>query len=230
MAEPGLFDNFNPFERVATNQHGLVGHTITKGTLIAFAYPRSLADKPNIIHDPFPLVIITDIWPRYIRGVNLHYLTFPYIKNILQGNCGNTAYSYNAVSGDKYIVNAFRMYFRQGMSKVKKMDCAFLLDLLGAVRSWSPGEIEAIKNQIKAQIQKRIQMKADELTAIDQQAELNARQQAAIDRKVNDVQWAMQGGAHRDLIYPQEHRTGLAPANSPLPPGGMYSNEDLPKG
>lgn len=188
-----LFQDFNPFKRVAANQYGMTGKTVVRGSLIAFHYPISYAIRPNVIHDPYPLVIITDVWPMAVRGVNLHYLTFPYIKNILQGNCGNQGYSYFHVKGDQYIAQAFRMYYRMGMSQVKIMDCAFLLNLLGGIKSWSESEIEAMKQQIRQQIQKQLQTKADELTKASQ-SQFNYSQNRQIDRKAADIQNALQGG------------------------------------
>lgn len=225
----GLFtDFFNPFERVASNQNGMVGKSVSRGSLISFNYPNSLAINPNIIHDPYPLVIITDVWPSMLRGVNLHYLTFPYIKHVLQGNCGNSGYSYYNVKADKYIANAFRVYYRQGMSLVKKMDCDFLLNLMGAVRSWSPSEMNAVRQAIKQQIQNQLQAKAKDLADLDLQ--LNKSQQEQVRQKSVDMQNAIQGGAIRNLIYPQEHQIGQAPANKPLPEGGQYSTDNMLEG
>lgn len=164
----GIFQDYNPFARIASNQYGMVGKSPSRGSLIAFHYPVSHAIRPNVIHDPYPLVILTDVWPMAIRGVNLHYLTFPYIKNILQGNCGNQGYSYFHVKGDSYIAQAFRMYYRIGMSQVKIMDCNFLLNLLGGIKSWSESEIEAVKQQISQQIRQQLQVKADQLTKASQ--------------------------------------------------------------
>lgn len=224
----GIFtDFFNPFQRVNSNQFGMSDKTVGRGSLIAFNYPSSLAIKPNMIHDPYPLVIVTDIWPKVVRGVNLHYLTFPYIRNILQGNCGNTGYSYYRVKPDAYIANAFRMYYRQGMSQVKKMDCEFLLTLLGSVRSWSPSEIEAVRQQISQQIKQRIQTKASELAQMDKQLQFTKNQLNQINQKSSQVQGVVQGGAERNLAYPQQYKTGLAPANNPLPPGGPFSTENI---
>ena len=82
------------FEEVNTNK------PISRGSLVAFQYPYSQSLDPNIIHDPSPLILITDIWPRHIRGVNLHYLTFPYIKKILQGHCEHAGFSYGQIRGE----------------------------------------------------------------------------------------------------------------------------------
>ena len=104
----GLFQDYNPIQRVASNQHGMSSKSITRGSLISFSYPQSMAVTPNVIHDPYPMVIVTDIWPNYVRGLNLHYLTFPYIKKILTQHGGNAGFSYSNIKPDKYMANAFR--------------------------------------------------------------------------------------------------------------------------
>lgn len=212
MATPGLFQDFNPASRIASNQKGTnVGYApnkqeatnnrITRGTLIAFHYPISYAKEPYIIHDSHPMVIITDIWPTFLRGVNLHYLTFPYIKQILQGHCNNNNYSWRTVKSDKYIAGAFRMYSRAGIKQVKKMDCSWLLDVLGAVRSFSESELQKLQEQIQAQIQAKLQAKAKELTSYeDFRNTLVANQKRALDRKVGEVKDIVRGGLDRDLI------------------------------
>jgi len=187
-----LFNAFNPFERVASNQHGVVGQNINRGSLISFYYPHSLAPKPNAIHDPYPLVIITDIWPTYLRGVNLHYLTFPYIKRILQSSNMNYNYQSN-VKGDGYIAGAFRTYFRRGMRNVKKLDSDFLVNILTSVRSFSESEIERVRQEIRQQIYSRSQLKADDLTKLSRQVENNA----------NQMQQTLQRGVTDGLMYPQ---------------------------
>jgi hypothetical protein len=125
----------------------MMNQTITKGSLIIFNYTFH---KPG--HDSYPLVIVTDIWQSYIRGVNLHYLTFPYIKRLLQPNCNNPNFSYTNIKSDEYITSAFRQYKRNGIRQIKKLDCAFLLNVLASVRSFDPNEVEAIRKSVREQI------------------------------------------------------------------------------
>lgn len=208
---PGLFqDLINPFQQVPNKQYGMVGQTIGRGSLVTFSYPYSQAVRPNVIHDPYPLVIVTDIWPRHLRGVNLHYITFPYIKNILQSNCGNSSYSYFQVKGDRYIADAFRMYYRSGMSNVKVMDCSFLLNILGAVRSWSETEIEAVKQSIQKQIQQKLQQKADDMTKASQEQSLSFPQNQQVGKMAAQVQGAFQPPISQ---MPQQQ---VAPAQQPV--------------
>lgn len=223
----GLFEDFNPLARVASNQHGPSVAKISRGTLIAFQYPMSYAKEPYSIHDPYPMVIVTDIWPTFVRGVNLHYLTFPYIKRILQGHCENRGFSYAAVKPDTYIAGAFRMYHRMGMRQVKRMDCSWLMDLLGAVRSFSESELQKLQEQIQAQIQARLQAKADELTSYeDFRNSLLKSQQQSFDNKVGEVRNVLTGGVNRDLV--QEPMPTQLP---PMPPtGGRPSGPNAPTG
>ena len=155
----GLFEKYDP---------KTFNGTIARGSLISFHYPISHAKEPYEIHDPYPMIVITDIWPRIVRGVNLHYLTFPYIKTLLQNHCQNTGFSYASVKPDRYLAKSFRVYYRSGMRQMKVMDCKWLLTMLGAVRSFSENELQQIQNQIQAQIQAKLQAKAEELTNYEQ--------------------------------------------------------------
>jgi hypothetical protein len=217
----GLFEDFNPMMGLTSNQQGFVGKTVGRGSLISFKYPFSCSPYVNTIHDPYPLIIITDVWSKFIRGVNLHYLTFPYIKMILQNNGENTGFSYYQVKPDKYIANAFRMYYRIGMSQVKRMDSEFLVNLLQVVRSWDPSEMEAIKQQIRTQIKQKLQVKADQLTG-----KFTKSQNDQLRQKTNNMKDALLGGAEKNLIYPQT-QDGLNPANIKLPTGGQFSTEEV---
>jgi hypothetical protein len=152
-----------PYRPVPANQYGPSVKTVGKGSLIHFNYIFW-------IHDPQPLVIITDIFPRYIRGVNLHYLTFPYIKTLLQGPygqpmCDNRSFSYYNIKGDQYIVGAFRTYKREGIRRLKSLDCSFILNVMASTRTLDPNEVEQIRAIVKEQIRQRIQPSAEDLTS-----------------------------------------------------------------
>lgn len=233
----GLFEDYNPIQRLGANQYGL-GDTrkITKGSLISFYYPQSWAIIPNIIHDPYPMVILTDVWPKYVRGLNLHYLTFPYIRRVLGNQGGNMMFSYYHIRPDKYMANAFRMYVRQGIRRPRKLDLNWLLQVLKSVRSFAPGELEAMRKQIELQIQQRLQAKADELTSYDEMREayknwygtLTPSQQRQMRGKAYEGQQILQGGVDRNLIYPNEGPIGLNPSQMPPQPGegGPYSTDE----
>lgn len=120
---------------------------IAKGSLVTFQYAFH---KPG--HDPNPLVLITDIWPAYIRGVNLHYLTPNYIKSLLQSNKDNRMFSYLNIKSNRYITSAFRQYKRQGIRGIRKFDTSFLTSVLSKIRSIDPHEVEAIRRSVREQI------------------------------------------------------------------------------
>lgn len=140
---------------------GLLGQTVTntavvRGSLITFNYTFH---KPG--HDPSPMVLVTDIWDRYVRGINLHYLTFPVIKRMIYPSpgvsvCDNPIFTYQYIKGNRYIQSAFRQYKRNGIQRLRKLDCAFIVNALGVSRSFDPNEIEAIRRSIREQIRRMV--------------------------------------------------------------------------
>lgn len=133
---------------------------ISKGSLIVFAYQFW-------INDPYPLVIVTDYVPgNRIRGVNLHYLTFPFIKELLRTGCENPTFSYGNVKPNQYISSAFRSYKWQGIRQIKKLDCKFLLNVMGTVRSFDPSEVQAIRESVQEQIRRIVNEKANDITGV----------------------------------------------------------------
>jgi hypothetical protein len=200
----GLFSDFQPIRRVASNQYGTAWRTLTKGSLISFEYPKSFAMIPNIIHDPRPMLIITDIFsPNYIRGLNLHYLTFNYVKRILQAHSGNASFSYSNIRPDNYMVTAFRMYNLKGVIRPKRLDSEWLKTVLASVRTFDIGELEKIRSTIEQQIQSRLQVRANELTAYEEYIKgLNRSQKSQFQTRVSGVEDALTGGIQRNLVYP----------------------------
>jgi hypothetical protein len=144
------------YRNLPANQYGPSVKTVAKGSLVYFNYLFW-------IHDPYPLVIISDIYPQYIRGLNLHYLTFPYIKNILQPNCDSGNFSYkNIRNGNipyktEYIPKAFRTYKRSGIRSLKSLDCSFILNVLASTRGIDPAEVEHIRQVVQQQIKQQMQ-------------------------------------------------------------------------
>lgn len=129
--------------------------TIQPGALATFNY---LFWK----HDPYPLVLCGRIYGSgLVSGVNLHYMTFKYIRYLIQQYCGKQ-FSYSLIKNNTYIYNSFRTYKRNGIRMAKLMDCAFLMTLLGTVRSFSPTEIEAIRKEIQRQLRARMNPTAEE--------------------------------------------------------------------
>lgn len=125
---------------------------VGRGSLVTFRY---LFHKPG--HDPMPLVLITDVWSNYIRGINLHYLTFPVIKGLLfpgpgRSICDSPGFSYQYIKGNEYIVSSFRQYKRNGIDSLKKLNCEFIVNALAISRSFDPNEIQAIRKSVREQI------------------------------------------------------------------------------
>lgn len=159
MAEifEGLFKSFGnlPTKAVRANQYGPTFKPLGKGSLVQFTYDFA---KPG--HDRTPLIVVTDIMPSYLRGINLHYLTFPVIKNILQASgmnaCNNPNFSYSNIKSDRYIISAFRQYKKVGIKRLKILDCNFILNVMGSVRAIDPQEVEAIRNTIREQLNRTV--------------------------------------------------------------------------
>lgn len=147
---PSILKLFNVVNNVQNN-------VVKKGDLVSFNYV-------NWKHDPYPLVIVTDLTPgNRLRGVNLHYLTFNYIRKLLSVGCGNMAFSYANVKSDEYIHQAFRVYKWQGIRQIRKFDCSFLLNLMATMRSLDPYQVEAIRKSVQEQIQQQLNPTADQL-------------------------------------------------------------------
>lgn len=207
----GLFNDFDPIRNVAANQYGAAWGGLKKGSLISFEYPRSFAMIPNVIHDPRPMLIITDIWsPNYIRGLNLHYLTFNYVQKILQTYSGNSSFSYSNIKPDTYMATAFRMYNLRGVIRPKRLDSEWLKTVLSSVRSFDAGELEKIRATIEQQIQARLQAKANELTAYEEYRKgLTKSQNVQFNNRTTGIQDALTGGLQRNLIKtPNNQFTG----------------------
>ena len=138
---------------------GLLGQSVSntpvgRGSLVSFNY---IFHKPG--HDPAPMVLITDVWAQYIRGINLHYLTFPVIKKMIYpapgiSICDNPIFTYQYIRANSYITSAFRQYKRNGIERLRKLDCAFIVNALSLSRSFDPNEIEAIRRSVREQLRR----------------------------------------------------------------------------
>lgn len=131
--------------------------TLAKGSLVTCKY---LYWK----HDPNPLILVTDVTPEYIRGVNLHYLTFKYVRSLLQYYCGKAHFSYKFIKHDRYIVNSFRTYKRAGISQINVLDCDVINQQLTLRRSFNPQEIKEIKRKIRESFRNETNINAKEMS------------------------------------------------------------------
>jgi hypothetical protein len=131
--------------------------TIKKGAAVTFQY---LHWK----HDPYPLILCSSIYgDGRVAGVNMHYLTFKYIKYLIAQYC-DKQFSYPLIKGNSYIYNAFRTYKKDGVRMAKVLDCNFLATILGTVRSFKPSEIEAIRQEVQRQLRAKLNPTVDDLT------------------------------------------------------------------
>ena len=139
---------FNPIANQPTNQPRTAPNPfISKGSLITFRYSFW-------IHDPVPLVIVTDFAPGMrLRGVNLHYLTFPYVRNLMSRL--SAGISYQSIKGDAYISSSFRTYKWAGISQVKIFDSQFVLKMMATARTFDPYQIHAIRQSVEQQLQQQ---------------------------------------------------------------------------
>ena len=151
---PDIQQLFQATDLTARPQQPMVGN----GSLIVFGY---VGQTHRRIHDPYPLVIVSDVFQNMVRGVNLHYLTLPYVKGIIKQFANNPQFSYEMIKNDAYIVSAFRSYKRNGISQLKMLDSKFLQNLLRVVRALNPGEIEAMRSQIKNLMSQQVQPSAN---------------------------------------------------------------------
>jgi len=157
---PSEIDNLfvaaqNLANKTGVNRYQPAYQTLRKGTIIQFIYDLA---KPG--HDKTPLVIITGINDKYIWGLNLHYLLFPEIKRLLQRRgynaCNNPNFSYDNIKSDDYIVSAFRQYKKFAIRRMNILNCDYLLNVMASVRAVDPQEIEALRSNIREQLNRTI--------------------------------------------------------------------------
>jgi len=140
--------------------------TIGRGSLVSFQYSFYK-------HDFTPLCLVARVWTgKYagmISGLNLHYLTFRYIKYLVNAYCGKN-FAYQLIKGDKYIVNAYRSYKREGRKQLRMIDCEFINEMLGKARSFKPGEVEKIREEVQKQLKEKFHPKAEDIAKEYQEA------------------------------------------------------------
>jgi hypothetical protein len=146
-----------PFRRIGANQKGLFTKSLGKGSLMVAKYDYWK-------HDPYPLILVSGFYSDgRLAGVNLHYLTFRYIKGLTQAYCNNRTFGYQLIKGDKYIVQAFRTYKKAGLKQARLIDSDFLLNVLGTARSYSPNEVEKIRQHVQEQLRQQVNPRSDQM-------------------------------------------------------------------
>lgn len=126
-------------------------------------------------NDPYPLLIIIENSPGKdkLSGINLHYLTFRDIKDLI-GQAGKMGFSYRSVSGSRPFRDSYRSYKRMGVRQMKVLDPSYLLGVMGMVRSYDPAEVQIIRRQVQEQLKRQINPKADQAANLDQAGEEDA--------------------------------------------------------
>jgi len=122
--------------------------TIRNGSLITFNYRYAK-------HDPYPLLIITNLGTKYYSGLNLHYLTFNDIKLVLRRDrldACNSFFIYDRIKVYEKLKGAFRKYKIDGIQNIKRLNCDLILNAMGSVRAINPEQVELIRQQVKEQM------------------------------------------------------------------------------
>lgn len=142
IPQPG---NTQPFNQMTQQALTPQPNQVQRGGIIVFPY---MFYK----NDPTPCVLVSSVNGTVLKGVNLHYLTFNYIKRLMPN--ANSGFSYYNIKADKYIVSAFRSYLVRGImfEKSKIIDSQFLFKMMTMVNSFDPIQIRAIRQEIERQL------------------------------------------------------------------------------
>jgi hypothetical protein len=128
-------------------------------------------------HDPTPFVLVSSVYrDGRIAGVNLHMLTLDDMRKVVAQYCNKGTFQYQtAIKGRLEIVKGFRTYLSKNAWKnnaVKIIDCKTLLGEVGIVqraRLMSPSEVEKYRQQVRQQLQQKINPRAADLTRYSKQ-------------------------------------------------------------
>ena len=158
-------------------------------------------------HDPNPLFLVTDNphpkYPDQIRGVNLHYLTFRFVKSLLQLYCGK-GFDFKYIMHNPYIVQAFRSYKKAGLRNLQLLDCEVInLQFQERRRAdkYNPQELKIIRDQLRQQLEKLTHPRASELAG--QYADMLNTQQGFQQPFQQDARFAFRPNSV-DTTYPNQ--------------------------
>lgn len=135
------------------------------GSLVSFGYTFWR-------NDPYPLIIVIDnrLGGNTISGINLHYLTFRDIREVVS-RAGKMGFSYRSVSDSRPFRDAYRSYKRIGVRQMRALDPSYLMGVMGAVRSYDPAEAQIIRRQVQEQMRQQVNPKAPGATNLEQAGE-----------------------------------------------------------
>ncbi len=137
---------FNTLNKIIPNIVELIGSanskSIINGSVISFNYQ-------NFNHDPYPIIISTGPMSYgRIGGLNLHYLTFPVFRALLNSWAGNTAFNYFIIKNEPIIKNAFRSYKISSIKNIKKIHYKAILQIMSIKRNFSPEEMNEVQKAV----------------------------------------------------------------------------------
>lgn len=116
--------------------------SIVNGQVLSFHYS-------HFDHDPYPVIISTGPMTHgRIGGLNLHYLTFPVFRALLNSWGGNPAFNYFIIKNQIVIKNAFRSYKIAGINNIKKVHYKAILEVMSINRNFSPQEMLEIQQAV----------------------------------------------------------------------------------
>lgn len=143
----------NVLNRIIPNIVELIGSSnkgsIINGSVVSFYYQ-------NFNHDPYPVIISTGpMSNNRIGGLNLHYLTFPVFRALLNSWAGNAAFNYFIIKNEPVIKNAFRSYNISGIKNIKKIHYKAILEIMSIKRNFSPEEMSAIQQAVDKYVMSR---------------------------------------------------------------------------
>lgn len=132
------------------------------GSLVSFGYTFWR-------NDPYPLIVVIDnpLGGDRISGINLHYLTFRDIKDIIS-KAGRIGFSYASVSASRPFRDSYRSYKKSGVRQMRMLDPSYLLGVMGMVRSYDPADAQIIRRQVQDQLRQQVNPKATAPTNLDQ--------------------------------------------------------------
>jgi hypothetical protein len=124
-------------------------NNVVAGEVISFNYSF-------FKHDPYPVIISTGLTnDGRIGGLNLHYLTFPVFRALLNRWGGNRSFNYTVIKNQFYIKKAFRTYKIYGIINAKKINWRAVIQSLSIIRNYSQQEMLRIRNAVNQQVLNR---------------------------------------------------------------------------
>jgi len=92
----------------------------------------------------------------------MHYVTFPIAKKLVL-SLKNAPVAYEAVKGEQMLKNAYRSYKKSGLTIIKAIDLKFLITIADQMRSFDPGEIEKIRQDVQNQLLQKVNQTVEEM-------------------------------------------------------------------